>query len=77
MPISVCLCMLIPLSGYQLYQIPAMYISYLKQAGLTYNGAYDALEAIKKYFGGYSPEHDLDIVKAFLKVSSKYGILHY
>lgn len=33
--ISVCLCMLIPLSGYQLYQIPAMYISYLKQAGLT------------------------------------------
>lgn len=48
-----------------------------KTSRFDYNGAYDALEAIKKYFGGYSPEHDLDIVKAFLKVSSKYGILHY
>ncbi len=48
-----------------------------KTSRFDYNGAYDALTAIKNSFGGYSAKHDLDIVKAFLKVSSKYGIMQY
>lgn len=48
-----------------------------KSRKFNYKGAYDALTAIKKSFGGYKPEHDLDIVKAFLKVAPKYGLLQY
>ena len=48
-----------------------------KSGRFDYDAAYDALAEIKEAFGGYSPEHDSDIVKAFLKVSHKYGILRY
>ena len=48
-----------------------------KSSRFDYHGAYDALASIKDSFGGYCPEHDLDIVKAFLKISSKYGIMQY
>ena len=43
----------------------------------NFSKAYDALMKIKKKYGGYSREHDLDIVKDFLKVSRRYGIILY
>ena len=48
-----------------------------KTHDFDYNAAYDALMKIKQSFGGYHADRDTEIVKAFLKVSSKYGMIKY